>query len=1197
MTGDLAQWLDQLGLGEHAPSFAAQGIDWDVLGDLTEADLRELGLTLGARKRLLKARAALTGEVAAPTAPAPAAEGGQAERRQLTVMFVDLIDSSPLAARFDPEVMRQVLGAFHQACVDAIEAQDGHIAQYSGDGLLVYFGYPQAHEDDAVRAVAAGLALIDNLRGVNERLMAEHAVSLRVRLGIETGLVVAGEVGAGSARDKRAIVGETPIVAARLQTLAPPDTVVVGPATERLIDGSFVLEPMGARQLKGVPEPIEVYRIVSRTEAIDSFEIRAVRGLTPLVGRNAELDMLRQRWSQSRDGEMRGVLLIGEPGIGKSRLLRAFRDSCAADDHDLISLHCTSYHHDSPFWPVLQQLGAAFGLDARAFAELEAPALEAALAPLGADVAETALVLAHLFGMPAASRYAALDTASPAFKRRTLNALVSVVAAMAGHGPVLLVIEDAHWIDPSTLEFVRLALERLTETRLFVLLTARPEFKPDWTYPHLIQLNLDRLSRRDRLEMIERLTAGKALPGSVLDQIVAKTDGVPLFVEELTKAVLQGGMLRDAGEHYELSGAGQAIAVPDTLQGSLLSRLDRLDPGVKEIALVAASIGREFDRRLLSLVSGRSEGDLQTIIDHLVAAEIVMPATGSEGGGAYLFRHALIQDIAYNSLLLARRRQHHGQIAAALEAHYPEIVERQPELIARNLAESDTPQRSIDYWRRAGAHAVANAAYEEALAHIEHGLRLAAALPFDEVERAQLTVPLLLVRADTEYRLGSRQTIQTNLRAAELARRHALPALFIEATMAFAHAEAFLEGIGLTAVSMLDEALAMIGEEDGVQRCRLLGRLATTLHMTGAFDRADDVTQEAIAVARRLGDAPGLVDALSCEIMHIGARPISRSDFAERRRVLAELSDTADAEGNLQQIGNISARSLTAHLEIGDYDGFVAALARYNAFLVKDPEAVMRWIGIGVQAMHAMLLGDFALAERKAEESSDLADSTESRFSAGVFGMQMFTIRREQGRLAQVAPLIKRFVDENPDEPTWRPGLMLIASDLGFDAPARRTLDTMAETDFSIPHDSKRLVTLTYVAEVAARCGEPGHAERVYQHLLPFKDQAVTVPSFTLCCGSAARYLGLLAGSLGDWSAAEGHFEYALQMNEQMNAWPWLAHTQHEYALMLLARDRKGDRMRAGKLIARAAEAAGRLQMFALDERIRGADSRSTVKN
>ncbi len=1205
MADDLTRWLERCGLGGHAATFAAQGIDWDVLGDLSEQDLKELGLSLGDRKRLLKALAGLTDRPDATgkaeperwePPPSSAATGVEAERRQLTVMFIDLIDSTPLAERFDPEDMRQVLGIFHQACVSAIDAHDGHIAQYIGDGVLAYFGYPKAHEDDAVRAVLAGLAVIATLRQANDRLEAEKSLRLQLRIGIETGLVVAGEIGAGSSRDRQAVVGETPNLAARLQSLAPPDSIIVGPATERLIQGSFLLENLGRHELKGVSVPIHVYRVLAQSDAVDSFEIRAGRGLTPLIGRTAELDMLRQRWKQSCDREMRCVLLVGEPGIGKSRILRAFRDSIASDAYEIIPFHCSSYYRNSPFWPVLQRMQRAYRLDPKTFAASDAERLEATLGALGVDAAEAAPVLTTLLGMPTGERYPTIDASSPSFKRRTLDVLVTIVERMASAQPVLLIVEDAHWLDPSTLEFVRLMLERLVSARLLLLLTARPEFKPGWTYPHLVQVNLDRLSRRDRVAMIEKLTGGKSLPSAVLDQIVAKTDGVPLFVEELTKTVLQGDLLRDAGGRYELKGARQAIAIPDTLQGSLLSRLDRLEPGVKEVAQVAATIGREFGRRLLALIAARPEDELQATLDRLIAAEIILPAPASAEGGTYVFRHALIQEIAYQSLLLARRRQYHGLIADALESHYPDIAERQPELIAQNLTAGEIFDRAILYWQRAGERALARAAYEETIAHVERGLQLVQNLACTDHDRATRTLPLLLIRGRAEYALGSREAIQTCRQAVQIARTAKLSSYFVEAVLAFDNVEIYLTGSGEASVALLQEALASTGVGESIERCRLMSRLARTLHMTGSFERAGEMAHQATALARRLGDGKSLFDALVCEMMHIGALHLTASAFLDRQHVLEELRQIAEQLG-ADLVGEACARALTGFLEIGDFQRFEKALERYEQLAASARDFVFKWCVDAAHAMRAILLGDYALAERKAEEALRTAENVDARFAAGVYGIQMFTIRREQGRLAEVAPLFKRFVDDHPEDSTWRPGLMLIASDLGFEAQARRSLDQMAESEFSLPMDSKRLVTLTYLAEVSARLRETEHAERIYAALLPFRDQAVTVPAFTLCCGAAARYLGLLASALGDWSAAEAHFEYALQMNERLRARPWLAHTQHEFSIMLSARHRRGDQARAADLLASATAAAKELKMFALLERIGGAARGSKPMN
>jgi class 3 adenylate cyclase/tetratricopeptide (TPR) repeat protein len=1206
MTDDLTIWLVQIGLGGHAAKFASQGIDWDVLGDLADGDLKDLGLTLGDRKRLMKGLAALTNAHAQPLERAPErperpsspAAAVEAERRQLTVMFIDLIDSTALAERFDPEDMRRLLGVYHQACASAIEAHEGHIALYLGDGLLVYFGYPNAHEDDAVRAVLSALAVVSALREANDRIEVEHGVRLQVRIGIETGLVVAGAIGAGSTLDRQAIVGEAPIVAARLQSLAAPDAIVVGPATQRLIEGSFLLENLGWQELKGVSGPVQVQRVLAQTDAVDRFEIRAGHGMTPLIGRAAELDMIRQRWKQSVDGEMRCVLLIGEPGIGKSRVLRAFGDSISGDTHAVVSLHCSSYYRNSPFWPVLRWLQRAFGLSPDAPDATDLERLEAGITTFGVDVEETLLVLTTLLGIPAAARHPAIDVSSPSFKSRTLDVLVAIIERSTRVQPVLVIVEDAHWIDPSSLEFVRRVLERLVASQLLVLLTARPEFEPGWTYSHLVQINLDRLSRRDCIAMVERLTDGKRLPRLVLDQIVSKTDGVPLFVEELTKTVLQGDLLQDAGISYELKGTPQTIAIPDTLQGSLLSRLDRLEPSVKETAQIAATVGREFGRKLLGLIASKPDDELREMLDCLIAAEIIVPASGTPAeGDAYLFRHGLIQEIAYQSLLLARRRHYHALIAAALENHYPEIVERQPELIAQNFAAAELPDRAIGYWQRAGERALAGAAYEEAIAHAQRGIEQANRCSYSDQDRATRLLPLLLTRGGAELRLARREAIATFRQAAHIAREQKLPSYLVQAALGFDTAETFLEGSGKASLSLLEEALALIGTEESVERCRLLSRLVRTVHMTGAREQGGEFALEAVALARRLNDLPSLFDALACEVMHVGARPLPADKFPEREGLLQELRQIAEELGDAHTIGHACARCLAGYLEIGELERFESALERYRQIATSGQHFVDKWCVTGAQAMRAILVGDFAAAQHKARESMQMAQSVDATLAAGVYGMQMFTICREQGRLADVAPLFKRFVDEHSEDFTWRPGLMLMCCDLGFKAQARDNLDRLAESESNIPVDSKRLVTLTYLAEVAARLGEVKHAERVYALLLPFRDQVVTVPVITLCCGSAARYLGMLAGALGDWSAAEEHFEYALRMDERLRAWPWLAHGRHEFALMLAARNRVEDRTRARDLLATAATTARELNMFALVERIGGARTNIGLEN
>ncbi|SAK68205.1 adenylate/guanylate cyclase [Caballeronia calidae] len=1195
MTDDLATWLAQIGLGAHASKFVAQRIDWDVLADLSDHDLKDLGLTLGDRKRLAKALGSLSG---APASRSPARATTEAERRQVTVMFVDLIDSTALAERFDPEDMRRLMGSYHHVCARAIEAHGGHIAMYIGDGLLVYFGYPNAHEDDATRAVLAALAAIAALREANDQVEAEYGVRLRVRIGIEAGLVVAGAVGAGSSLDRQAIVGEAPIIAARLQALAPADAIVVGPTAQRLIDGSFRVEDLGRLELKGVSGPVRVQRIIGQADTIDRFELRTVHGLTPIVGRTAELDLILQRWRQGVEGRMRCMVLTGEPGIGKSRLLRAVCDSIRDEPHAIVSLHCSAYYRNSPFWPVLRWLQRTFSVGVEASDGSDSERLKAGIARLDVDVDETLLVLSNLLGFPTSALHPGVDTSSPSFKRRTLDVLVAMLDMSTRVQPVLLVVEDAHWIDPSSLEFVRSVVERLVSARLFVLLTARPEFEAGWTFPHLAQLNLDRLSRIDCVAMIERLTGGKPLPDLVLGQIVAKTDGVPLFIEELTKAVIQGDILRDAGAGYELIGAPQTIAIPDTLQGSLLSRLDRLEPTIKETAQIAATVGREFGAKLLGLIASKPENELRETLDRLIAADIIVPASAKPADDdAFMFRHALIQEIAYQSLLLARRRHFHALIAAALEQHYPDIVERQPELIAQNFAAAELPDRAIDYWQRAGERALAGAAYDEAIAHARRGLELVGRCAFAEPDRAARLLPLLLTRGRAELRLAQREAIATFREAARIAREQKLTACLVQAALEFDTAETFLEGSGDASLALLEEALALTGTEESVERCRLLCRLVRTVHMTGARGQSSDYASEAVALARRLNDLPSLFDALACELMHVGALPLPADKFPERESVLLELRQIAEDLGDAHTIGHACARCLAGYLEIGEVDRFESALERYRQIAASGRHFVDRWCVTGAQAMQAILVGDFAQAEQKTRDSLRMAQSADANLATGVYGMQMFSIRREQGRLAEVAPIFKRFIDAQSGDATWRPGFMLICSDLGFEAQARDNLERLAESEHGIPVDSKRLVTLAYLAEVAARLHDVRHAERIYSLLLPFRDQVVTVPVFTLCCGSAARFLGMLAHALGDWSAAEQHFEYALHMDERLRAWPWLAHSRHEYALMLTARNRIEDRARAQSLLSLAAAEARRLEMFALVERIGGVQNRKGTSN
>jgi class 3 adenylate cyclase len=1181
MAEDLERWLTDLGLGRYAEAFAANSVDWDVLADLTEKDLESLGVLLGDRKRFMRAIVGLGGGAGPPLRRV--AEG--AERRQITVMFVDLVDSTPLSERLDPEDMRELLQSFHGLCAAAIEARGGHVARYMGDGILVYFGYPQAHEDDAARAVHAGLGILENLRSANDGQSPDRRLS--VRIGIYTGLVVVGEVGTGPARDQDAITGETPNIANRLQGEASPNSVVIGDATQRLVDGLFDLEDLGPRQLKGVGHRVGLYRVLGESGAVDRFGLRARtrRGMTPLVGRDAELDMLRRRWSQVRDGEMRSVLLSGEAGIGKSRLLRALRDDLKGQANEVLPLFCTSHHSNSAFWPVLDWFRRTLRVAAPFPPVSGGSVLGRIVGPLDLDTAETTPILEAFLDLQGDERYRPADPGAPSFRRQLIDVLVRLIAAKARRCPLLLAVEDAHWIDPSTLEFLQQVQEQLPTERVMLLITARPTFKPAWTYPQFVQINLDRLSRRERVVMVETLAGARSLPEPVLAEIVAKTDGIPLFVEELTKAVLEGMLRRDANA-YELVGSLQAIAIPDTLQGSLMASLDRLDAEAREVAQIGATIGREFSTALLARVAGRSEEEVAAPLARLVAAEIVVPATvESFVGPSHVFRHVLIQEAAYQSLLLARRRQYHAAAAQALDTHFPETARMQPETVAQHWTAANRTDEAIDWWRRAGERATGRSSYQEACAHFQRGVELAERQPDDAGSRYQRVLPLLLARGDAEFQAASLPALSTYLECVRIARREGLPTLMVSAALKYADSEVYLSTPSKTSVVLLEETMEVVGDEETLDRCRVQSRLAKALLSTGETERGRAVLQQVRPMAKRLDDRRSLYEVLVSDLMPNAGPPPCGTAVEERRRSLATVWEIAQ-EFELTLRLEALTRCSAGYLEIGDIDGFERALRMQHEIAETTRAGFGRWIAANGDAMHGIVQGAFAEAERSSLEALNALSGHDVDFPLGIHGMQMFTIRREQGRLAEVAPLVKRFMRENPDNAVWRPGLMLIASDLGFEAQARRHFDTMAETGFALPLDSKRTVTLAYLAEVCARLGDGRRAAEIHELLLPYRDLVVIVPIHALCCGAAARYLGMLSTVMGDWPSAESHFESALATEEKMKAWPWLAHTRHEYAAMLLARGRPRDRVRAEELRDMSLAAADRLGMGRLRQRL-----------
>ena len=931
---DMVAWLRSLGLGQYERVFHENAIDdADVLCELTEADLEKLGVLLGHRKRILKAVAALRG--ASESEPLT---GAVAERRHLTVLFCDLVGSTSLSARLDPEELRAALDSYRRAVAAAVERGGGYVAKYMGDGVLAYFGWPRVREDDAECAIRAGLAAVAAVGTIHNPVE-----PLAARVGIATGSVIVGDVvGEGEARE-RAVTGDAPNLAARLQALAGPGEVIVDVATRQLTGALFECEDLGDVPVKGLPAPVRAWRALG--EGVTESRFEALRGRlggdVPLLGRDEELGTLLRRWAKAKRGEGQVVLLNGEPGIGKSRLIAALQDALAGEDHEILLWFCSPHRLESALHPVIARLERAAGFKPGEAVGEKLVKVEALLASEDSTNEEVAL-MADLLSVPGGEQYPVPDFSPQRQRERMLATLLRRFETLARRRPVLAVLEDAHWADPTTRELVDLLAARLPDLPALLVVTHRPEFEAPWVgQAHVAELRISRLVRRDSEALLVHIAGGKPLPPELVEQIVAKADGVPLFAEELTRTVLEGSLLREGTDCWVLDGPLPPLAVPSTLQGSLLARLDRLSP-VREVAQAGAALGREFEHDLLAEVAGVPAPRLRDALAQLIASGL-MQARGQPPEVVYAFKHALMRDAAYGTLLRERRQILHQRAAEALERLRAGTAERDPQLLAHHYAQAGIAERAVRCWIEAAEQALARSALAEAEATPRRALEL---LPdvMDETERARLEIDLQLLLArrhmaargygapDARSALDRAlvlcdQAADDDRRNRTLAVRWVYEHVSGRPRSALAVGELLLSGAehrgdtsgmlighygcGMTLVQLgrLTEARAhleaarVLGEHPDSARYALApGHLVTAaariflaavMLLLGEPERAAAMSSEAIEVARQRGDPFTLTFVLCVAArLHLQAR-----DDTSSRGLLHEAQRIADAKG------------------------------------------------------------------------------------------------------------------------------------------------------------------------------------------------------------------------------------------------------------------------------------------------------------
>jgi class 3 adenylate cyclase/predicted ATPase len=937
---EIRNWLDSIGLGQYANTFETNDIDTDLLRQVDDQTLKDIGIaSAGHRLRIRNAIAKLGPTAAAEAnlssaAPQHETTVPSAERRQLTVMFCDLVGSTALSARLDPEDMREVIRAYQNACSGPIDRYDGVIAKFMGDGILAYFGFPHAHEDDAERAVRAGLEMI----GAVAQLRTPTKQSLLARIGIATGLVVVGDLVGKGAAQEQAVVGETPNLAARLQALAEGGKLVVAATTRRLLGRTFSLRSMGHHELKGFTELVEAWEVEGVSSSEGRFEAARMTGLTDFVGRQAESNRLMELQRLAWQGQGQFVLVSGEPGIGKSRIAAWLGERVAEAPHARVYCQCSPYHRDSTLHPFIGQIERAADFKSEDSHEMRLDKLETLLARGTANVEATAPLIAALLTIPTGERYAPLNLSPAQQRRQTLAAILDQLGGLVHRQPMLFIFEDAHWADPTSLELLDLAVNRFQDLPFLGVITFRPEFKAPWVdLPGVSTVRLARLEPNDVRTIVDQVAGGWRLPSEIMNQIVQKTDGIPLFVEELTKTVVESGLVHRTPDGYNLTGPLPSLAIPATLHDSLVARLDRLSP-IKVIAQTGAAIGREFSYALLERVVLMEENALRSGLAQLETAELVF-CEGRPPEAIYVFKHALVRDAAYQTLLRSSRQQLHARIAFSLEHHFPDTIAAAPEVLAQHYTAAGMTSQAIPYWHKAGQSALQRSALAEAISHLTKGLELLRDIANEH--------------AQVEVELGLQATL-----ALALATAKGFAAQEVE--QAYARARTLCDQIG-----------------DAPQLFPALYGLTTFDWCRGRLGTARDRVKEVLIIAERTGDPALLLiahAALGAITWHIGDNRTALSHLRQAygfydEKVHASLASSYGVEfGVMTLCFTDSAQLFLGHPDRSSQAGTeVLALAR------RLQHPVILCGALGFQVTNVLYRRDAAALLKLADECIALA--------------------------------------------------------------------------------------------------------------------------------------------------------------------------------------------------------------------------------